>query len=74
MSAEELSKLQLEDKSLEAAAVCRAAKGEVSTAGREFFERDGLINFTEEGPHLHGQGEGEMTIDHMQLLTRMIKF
>ena len=72
MSAEELSKLQLEDKSLEA--VRRAAKREVSTVGRGFFERDGLINFTKEGPHLHGQGEGEMTIDHMQLLTRMIKF
>ena len=41
MTAEELRSLQQSDESL--AAVRKAAKGEASTAGGGFFERDGLL-------------------------------
>ena len=62
MSAGELSKLQQEDKSL--GAVRQAAKGEVSTARRGFFERDGLIYCRWTPP---GQVDGEMTINQLVL-------
>ena len=62
MTAGELSKIQQEDESLET--IRQAARGEVSTAGRGFFERDGLIYRKWTPP---GQDEGEISIDQLVL-------
>ena len=62
MAASELSKIQQEDDSLEA--IRQAARGGVSTAGRGFFEKDGLIYRKWTPP---GQDDGEMTIDQLVL-------
>ena len=61
ITAKEPSKLQNEDKSLKS--VHQTAKG-VSTAGRGFFQRDGLIYRRWIPP---GQDEGEMSIDQLVL-------
>ena len=42
LTAAELRQLQKEDKSLEE--IKKAARGELSSAGAGFFERDGLLN------------------------------
>ena len=62
MTAGELSKLQQEDSSLEA--IRKAAKGEASTAGRGFFEQNGLL-YRKWTPS--GQENGELTIDQLVL-------